>query len=296
MRVALSAILTILFVLHLSVRAADDDEAKAKLEAQKKGALDRWSGLEVGESAPLLETPRFLVIAPKSYENRMKSIGSLLESAFDKACAALKIDAVMDPPWPGKLAVYILPEREQFTSFIRRVEQRRLEVGELGSYRIDRDHPHAVGGPPTGTDPTPDVQAIQQVAAALLQKKAGARTPLPGWLIEGFGRATYYRVAPNDTVVKAERKKTVDLVIRGKKSTYDLLNDRLPPEEVALIGPSLADFLAYSAGASKFPAMVEGFKLEENMESRNFGMVLTDLKIKADQLEKSWRGWVPRAQ
>ena len=45
------------------------------------------------------------------------------------------------------------------------------------------------------SDPTVRVQAGQQIASAVLMRKAGAGTVLPSWLVAGFGRATHYRVA-----------------------------------------------------------------------------------------------------
>jgi hypothetical protein len=295
MRFPLRGLLTAVLVLSPGAAWAADDEVKAKIAAQKKTAETVWTTIEAGDAAPVHETSRVLLVAPKSEEKRLTTLGNLMDKAYDKACAALKIDPVKEAPWAGKLTVYITTEREHFTAFVRRIEKRRLETGEVGTFDADRDAPHALGGPPrTKADPSAEVQAIQQIGCALLQKKAGTKVPLPGWLLVGFGRATYYRVAPNDSAVANERKKAAALVRMGR-GCGDVFADRLSPDDGIPLGASMADFLAYGPGAKKFTEMVAAFRPEENQESRPIGQVLESLSMKVDQLDKSWRGWVPRA-
>lgn len=296
MQVSLRRLLTTLLIFTASAApAADDDEAKAKLAAQKKTAETTWAALDAGEAAPLHETPRILLVAPKSEEKRLKALGDLMDRAFNKACAALKIDPEKEPPFVGKLTVYYLTERDHFTSFVRRIERRRVESGELGTFDVDRDAPHAVGGPPRSKgDPSPEIQALQQIGSAILQKQAGAKTPLPGWLLVGFGRATYYRAAPNDSAVLGDRRKAAALVRQGK-TCNDVFADQLGADDGLPLAGSLADFLSYGPGGSRFVELVAGFKPEDNQPSRPIAAVLESLKINAAQLDKSWRGWVPRA-
>lgn len=296
MRLPLRGLLATLLVLTAgTLWAADDEEVKAKIAAQKKTAESTWASLEAGEAAPLHETPRILLVAPKSEEKRLSALGSLMDKAFDKACAALKIDPVKEPPWTGKLTVYCFTEREHFTSFVRRIEKRRLETGEVGTFDVDRDAPHAVGGPPRRkTDPAPEIQAIQQIGCAILQKKAGAKVPLPGWLLVGFGRATYFRVAPGDSAVVSDRRKAA-LLVRQGRSCGDVFENRLDADDGLPLAASMADFLSYGPGASKFPEMVAAFRPEENQQSRPIGQVLESLSMKVEQLDRSWRNWVPRA-
>src|SRR5262245_36622566 len=116
MRLPLGGLLATLLALTAGTLRADDDEVKAKIAAQKKTAETVWTTIEAGEAAPVHETSRVLLVAPKSEEKRLTALGNLMDKAFDKACAALKIDPVKDPPWTGKLTVYYLTERDHFTS------------------------------------------------------------------------------------------------------------------------------------------------------------------------------------
>src|SRR6266700_4141540 len=139
MRGATGAILTVAIVLLGAARPADDGEA-AKIGAQKKTAETAWALLEIGDFAHL-ETAHLLVYAPKAYEKKLKDTGASLEKQRDLIVKALALDPKEDP-WPGKLTVYLLSEREQFTSFIRRVEKRRQESEEVGSFVTESNQPH----------------------------------------------------------------------------------------------------------------------------------------------------------
>jgi hypothetical protein len=176
---------------------------------------------------------------------------------------ALKIDPVKEAPWTGKRTVYCMTEREHFTSFVRRIEKRRLETGEVGTFDVDRDAPHAVGGPPRSkADPPPEIQAIQQIGCALLQKKAGSKTPLPGWLLAGFGRATYYRVSPGDSAVVNDRRKAAALVRQGK-TCGDVFADQLSPDDGVPLAASMADFCP-TGRVARAPRDGCGVQAEEN--------------------------------
>jgi hypothetical protein len=272
----------------LAVRPAHADEASEKLDAQKKAAQENWDGLEIGP-ASTMETAHLLVYAPKSYEKKHKEIGTSLERYFDQACKPLGYEK--GAPWPGKLAVYLLPEREDFTKFVRRVEKRRVEAEDAGSHWVEDDLPHAVAGPPrTRTDPSLEGQAGEQVATALMVKKAGARVPLPGWLLTGFGRATGYRIRPTDKAVLDERKKTAALVRKGHKAN-EIWGTTLEADDAPLLEASLADFLSYGPGQSKFVALLDAFKPEENQEKKTTEQALEGIGLPVDRLNTRWREW-----
>src|SRR5262245_20319489 len=116
-------------------------QATEKPADQTKAARATWSLLEAGE--PVVQvTENLIVLAPKSMERRLKEIGGNLEKTYSLAVKSLQAKP-KDDLWPGKLAVYLLPEREQFTALVRRVEKRRLGEEEAGSFYLDGELPHA---------------------------------------------------------------------------------------------------------------------------------------------------------
>jgi hypothetical protein len=268
--------------------AAFADEAAEKLAAQKKNAEENWEALEIGPAAHA-ETAHLLVYAPKSFDKRIKDVGAALEKYYEQARKPLGYEK--ESPWPGKLTVYLLPEREDFTKFVRRVEKRRVEAEDAGSHLADGDFPHAVGGPPRAkTDPAVESQAGEQIATAMLVKKAGTKVPLPGWLLNGFGRATGYRTRPADKAVGDERRRAAALVKKGSKAS-EIWGSTLGAEDEPLLEASLADFLAYGPGQSKFAPLLEAFKPEENQEKKTTEQALEAVSLPADRLNTRWREW-----
>jgi hypothetical protein len=287
MRVTTRALLALPLLLA-AWPVAFADEAADKLAAQKKNAEENWEALDVGAAAQV-ETAHLLVFAPKSFDKRIKDVGAALEKYYEQARKPLGYEK--EAPWPGKVAVYLIPEREDFTRFVRRVEKRRVETEDAGSHLADGDFPHAVGGPPRAkTDPGVEAQAGEQLATAMLVKKAGTKVPLPGWLLNGFGRATGYRTKPADKAVAEERRKAAALVKKGHKAD-EIWGSTLEAEDAPLLEASLADFLAYGPGQSKFVALLEAFKPEENQEKKATGQALDGISLPADRLNTRWREW-----
>jgi hypothetical protein len=291
MRSRFALLFTLAVLLGVSsVRAADDDD---KLAAQKKAAIDHWALLDAGEPIEL-ETAHLLIYAPKSLKKRLDDVGKMLEKQHDTAVKALQIDTKDNKWWSGKLTVYLFDEREHFTAFIRRIEKRRLETDEVGSYLVDTDKPHAAASPPKNdADPNLEIQAAYQVAQAILQKKAGAKVPLPEYLLMGFGRATYNRANASAATVN-ERTRAAQLVKMGRSANDVWGGSNLELKDLYILRGSLVDFLAYGSQtlAAKFPAFVAGFAPEENQDRKSTQQAMEAVSWKPDVIDKAWQTWV----
>jgi hypothetical protein len=273
-----------------SARAADDPE---KLAAQKKAAVANFALVEAGEPMEL-ETTHLILYAPKTYKKKLDDVGKMLEKQFDMAVKPLQVDPKDNKWWAGKLTVYLFDEREHFTAFIRRVEKRRLETDEVGSYLVDTDLPHAAASPPkSDADPNLEVQAAYQVAQAILQKKAGAKVPLPEYLLMGFARATYNR-ANTGSATGSERNRAAQLVKMGRNGNDVWGGSNLELKELYILRGSLVDFLAYGSQtlAAKFPAFVAGFAPEENQDRKSTQQAMEAAGWKPDAIDKAWQTWL----
>src|SRR6266404_8062778 len=107
---------TLLILLGGSNAWAADDDVAAKVAAQKWAAKTNWAMIEAGEPA-VHESDHVLIYAHKSYEKRVKDVAASLEKALTQIKKALQFEQNTEP-LVGKLTVYLLTEREQFTSFI----------------------------------------------------------------------------------------------------------------------------------------------------------------------------------
>jgi len=270
------------------LRAADD--ADDKLAEQKKAAEANWGLLDLGEPAKH-ETAHLLLYGPAAYEKRLQGWGTLLEKQYDTAGKGIGLDPKDEKWWPGKLAVYLFAERENFTTFVRRVEKRRLDASESGTYEVISDVPHVAASPPRAKgEPAVEVQAAQQLAAAMLHRKAGPKVPIPDWVLSGFGRATYDRTVP--AAGSADRAQAARLVKAGR-TAMDVWG-ALDADEAVVLQASLVDFLAYGPGAAKFLGFAAAFEPEENMEKKTAWQALDAVSLKPDGLNKAWQTWVQR--
>src|SRR5262249_15848509 len=161
--------------------------------------------------------------------------------SYGLAAKALQVKS-KEEIWPGKLTVYLVPDRERFAAFIRRVEKRRVEEEDAGSRAVEGDVPHvAVTGPRGKTGPNLESPASIQMAAALLQRKAGVSVPLPEWLVLGFGRATVWRTMPADKAVQSERRLARTSIAGKGRTPADVWGGTLEAEEAVVLRASLAE-------------------------------------------------------
>src|SRR5262245_52440715 len=88
------------------IPAADD---KPDFEPQKKTAKENCDKVDAGPMV-MHQTHHFLILAPKSTEEKLNEWGSLIEKAYDLAVQTLH--GPKDSPFKGLLTIYILPDGE----------------------------------------------------------------------------------------------------------------------------------------------------------------------------------------
>lgn len=282
-------------ILPLATVAWGDDkddkgskkENEEKVEQQKKAALANWDTVEAGPVA-VYETKHLIVLAAKTMEKRLKDVGGLLEKGHDQARGVLAFEAGSEP-YPGKIAVYLFPKQDQLRSFVRRVERRRVEGEEVGSHSATDEALHAAASPPKGNDLSLEAQAAAQIGSLLLTRRAGTKVPLPDWLVEGFGRATWYRVAPRDKATLDDRRAATRY--SGKRTAKDIYDGLIEASEANPLRGSLADYVAYGPYSGKLPAFLKGFEPEENVERKSTAQALESAMIKWDRLDSGWKTW-----
>jgi hypothetical protein len=279
-------------ILFLTASLVQADDATETTAARKKTAEAAWAAAGAGDFSTL-ETAHLLIYAPKDWEKRLKDLGKVLEKHYDKAKGALGFDDKTDP-LPAKAMVFVFAESDHFGAFVRRVEKRRLESGDTASYDAEDDALHVAVAPARSkTDLTSEGQAGEQLAALLLARKAGIKTILPGWLADGFGRATYYH-AVGGPKTAADRQKAATWVARGYAK--DVWTGAIDAEKAPALQGSLADYLAYGPGAGKFSALLKGFMPEENMEKKTTEQAMDAAGLMPDRVEKGWKTWAVSAK
>ncbi|NBO91496.1 MAG: hypothetical protein EBV06_04150 [Planctomycetia bacterium] len=277
--------LLLLLVLILPLRAEDDEKAK-KIAARKAAIEMAWMGLDVGPLA-MLETETLRLVAPKEMESKLKAIAVTVEKYRVKALSTLKIDE--KESLPDKITVYLLPSSMNYPSFARMIEKRRPETGETGSFSAEDDKFHAAAAP-SKMGPPVEVTAGEMVASLLLMRKAGVRSPVPEWLVRGFGRATTYRLSPKDKLALAD-KKLIRTVVK-KKNAADIWDGKLDLEESLPMNAALAEFFAYGPGAARFIRLVMAYKPTEENNAPTTAQAFDAIGVSGATIEKTFKTWV----
>jgi hypothetical protein len=272
--------------VNIATGAVRGLELTAKVVEQQARARENWKKLFGDDKAPHLETEHLLIYG-KVPDRPLKDTGALLEKAYGLAGGALALGP--GDSWPGKLTVYLFSERGKFASFLRTVEKRRPEADDLGSFEVRSDFPHVAAGPaPESEGPGVEAQAAEQLASALLARRAG--TPVPEWLVAGFGRATSFRAGP-PRELSAERRRAARLLLATKASASDVWDGNLKGGAATVLRASLVDFLAYGPGKARFPALLEGYKPAEGMQTRSTPDALRAANIDPQALNVRWQSW-----
>jgi len=284
------------FLFWGSCGPARADDAADLVKKQKATALEHWKQL-FGDDQPAQEETDHLLLfaAPTFSAQQVLALGNTLEKVLALSVKAVRLDP-KDELWSGKMAVFVLDDRGQFNSFVRRVAKRRTEADELGLFSIRGETPYVGAGPGTSTlAPPPDVQAEEQLAAAVLNRKGAGN--LPQWVLDGFGGATAWRAAPKGAWTMKQRQLARLLVARQGRTAKDIWSGNLEGDEAQVLGASFLDFLAYGPGASLFPKFLEGFAPDEDGgKKKTAAQAIQAMKLDPARLDQTWRVWVARGQ
>jgi hypothetical protein len=243
----------------------------------------------------LTETDLFL-IASTLPEAKSKALGEQLDKQYKAVLKALKVEE-SDKPWPGKLAVYVFAARDDYTSFVRQVEQRRPDADESSTVVSRGDEPHIALTPEPGTKPTEAELATAagfQVAAAVLGRRAGPAATLPEWLRDGFGRVMHFKADPKRYADYKTRAKSLVVGTAARPSFVKVTDvwGGTKNKDSAIVAASLVDFMAFGPEASKFPRFLKGFQPSDERPEPNVQTALDAAEWKTDVLERAWKTWV----
>ncbi len=259
-----------------ALRADDQSEMLAK---QKAAAEENWKKMEFGKAATEVETPSFLILSRQT-EAKTKALAASLEKIFATAKKPLKYSD-QDRPWPGRLIVYVVPDRNEFVTFMRRVVKKSASDDDLSFSEVRGDDAALVIGSPKGDSVEPEAQAKMELTTMLLKRKIGAGSP-PAWVAIGFAKASAHRAISN-TRVPAQAPAGVPLAY--------LWADGANPKVVQNYSTYVIDYMAYGPLADLFPTFVAALRPGENGMAPSMKEVLQSIKMNEAALEIYARRW-----
>jgi hypothetical protein len=212
-----------------------------------------------------------------------------LESAYVKATKVLELEKEA-AAWPGKLVIFLLPDAKNYPRMVRITQRRKADEDECGSHSLQATLAHVVVCPSkTAGDLGMAGTACTQLAGLLAVVKA--KTPLPSWLTEGFGRATALYIGPAATL-NLERRKALAYLATNKRTANDVFTDKLQGEEFPVLRSSLMDYLAYSGRTAKFVPFLQGFAGDAKKNNGGLDLALRNASFSREELTANWTKYV----
>jgi hypothetical protein len=232
----------------------------------------------------LVETTDLILCGPLP-EDKLKTMGALVQKGYTVAFKALKFEMTDNPP-AGKVAVYFFPERKPYGLFVGEIANERLERDNRSHVDGRRKEPFVAVSILPGEKPTDlDVEAVKQIGIVLLQAK-GSTPTLPGWVQDGFARAMKMRTDPAKT--GADRA-----WIRGNFRKY-MVSDAWSStdKDNQLLAASVMEYFVFGPGAPKLAKFLAAFRQNEGDPKPTVDGALAAADLTVEKFDAAWKKWV----
>ena len=244
----------------------------AELTAMRRTqALSNWK-LAMGDITPqIAENDNLLVLAPENMEIAGEYLEHL-DGLLKELARQLRSDG--EPPFKGRLTVYVFGKRYDFAEFGKMVDQRELPADKSMRWKADPLEASLALQVRRATDPEElDPQLIQHMAAAWVAARNGSA---PLWYADAVGFDTAVRLRSREELTKQWQTDS-QAAAAGQAQPNDFLAGRLDADQAGLVGYALLQGLSRQRTAlARFQKMVaDGQDFEESF-AKVFGANLND--------------------
>lgn len=262
--------------------------AQEKLPPVADRAKQLWSTVSNTPFA-VAANEHMAIVGPKAQEK--KTAEYLTTAEKYRQTAARAAGYASDAPWPAPLVVLVFPGKDEFGSYVRRVQKRMLESGETTSWSIDDSQLHAGLFLKGGKNMAPsDAQVGELVASCVAARRIGEKNPSPDWIAEGFGRATSHKIS-----LATHRQFLVSDKRRANTACRNISSapwaESAAGDDGAAARDSLMYLIAYGTYAEKFPNFLNSFRPDENQEKVEVEAALTKAGIAPNTTWTTWKSW-----
>lgn len=251
-------------------------------------ARDLWKAVS-NKPLSVASSEHLAIVTTKAMEKKGAEI--LVTAEKYRQAAARAAGYASEAPWSSPLVVLVLPGKEEFGSYVRRIQKRSLEAGETSSWSPEEGKVHAALYLSGGKNmPPPDAQVGELVAACVAARRIGEKNPAPEWIAGGFGRATSHKLSlPTHRQFLVSSKRKANQACRTLSTAPWAESGGGEDGEAAR--ESLMYLIAYGTYAEKFPAFLNSFTPGENQEKVEVEAAMTKAGIPPAMAWPAWKSW-----
>jgi len=219
-----------------------------------KLAMSNWRLALPTVDADKVETANYLVLGNVG-PNTLKEIGDTAEAIAPKLAEIFKAPA--DKPLvKGRMTLFVLKDRYDYTEFGNMVERRELPREWRGHFRYSGVDAYGVVVPPSGgADYSLETLVGQQLASGYVASIGKSGTP--NWFAQGAGRVVASRLNASDSRVVSWDNNVIP-VISSMQAPDDFLNGKLDAESTDVASYSFVKFLM--ADGKRFNALLDSLR------------------------------------
>jgi mono/diheme cytochrome c family protein len=219
---------TLLVALVRAKSATHEQLSAERMTAAKK----MWSLANPSDKPTLRESKNLLIFSdlPEG------TLADLVETAEQQAAAVAKqFHAPADKPLvKGRITLFALSTRYDYSEFGRMVEQRTLPKDSFGHWKYNVvDAYGAIVVPGDAHDYSLAGILAQQIASVYVGSLSGAP---PAWFIDGSGRTIAFRIDGKSSRVRQWNERLHQLAVDGKLANFMGQNLSLEDNEIAAYG------------------------------------------------------------
>jgi hypothetical protein len=221
-------------------------------------ALKNWGLGMPGVSPDRTETQNFLLLGNVG-EEALQQYGELAESLLPtvRELCGVPDDRTLVK---GRITLYVLAQRYDYTEFGAMVEKRQLPRDWQGHWTYNVVDAYGVSVAPQGGATSRDALLTEQ----LVGLHVAGLGEIPRWFAEGSGRAAAGRAKPDDPRVQAWDGQ-VSEVIAAMTRPDDFMTGKASAERTAVAGYSFVKLLLTDTG--RYRALLDGLRGGKEFEA-----------------------------
>ena len=227
----------------------------AELAEQRVGDAERnWRLANPDITPDQTATANFLLMGNVG-EDRLREIGESAEKLLPRVASIFK--APSDKPFiKGRLTIFAVNRRFEYSEFGRMVEKREMPGSQRGHWRYTITDAYACIYPPQLEDEGALEPLLAEQMAGAYVESCGE---VPEWFAQGTAWEVASRIAPRDRR-SVERDNRIGSAASKMSKGDDFLTGKLVPEDAAALNYGFVKFLMGRNNAAKYQQLLNALK------------------------------------